>query len=197
MIVVDVPQHGGPEVLTVVERPIPVPAPGELLVRVHAAGVDRPDLMQRAGIYPMPPGAPTVRASKWRARSRPWGKACGLAGGPGCVRVAHWGRLCRVRDRPGGPVHARAQGAGHAKGRRTARGRFHMLERSARARAAPGRRVPAGAWGNEWRGFARAPMGSPAWRARVCDGWQPGKVRVRDLGPELAIDYKRRTSSPK
>lgn len=60
MIVIDVPRHGGPEVLAAIERPIPTPTSGELLIRVHAAGVNRPDLMQRAGVYPMPPGAPTV-----------------------------------------------------------------------------------------------------------------------------------------
>ena len=60
MLVIDIPRHGGPEVLTPVERPIPQPGPGEVLIRVEAAGVNRPDLMQRAGVYPMPPGAPTV-----------------------------------------------------------------------------------------------------------------------------------------
>lgn len=51
---------GGPEVLRVAERPVPVPGPGELLVRVHAAGVNRPDVMQRQGNYPPPPGASEV-----------------------------------------------------------------------------------------------------------------------------------------
>lgn len=60
MLVIDIPRFGGPEVLAAVERPIPQPASGEVLIRVQAAGVNRPDLMQRAGIYPMPPGAPTV-----------------------------------------------------------------------------------------------------------------------------------------
>ncbi|MDW3683320.1 NAD(P)H-quinone oxidoreductase [Cupriavidus sp. CV2] len=60
MIVVDVPRHGGPEVLSVQERPEPKPAAGEVLIRVQAAGVNRPDVMQRAGIYPMPPDAPSV-----------------------------------------------------------------------------------------------------------------------------------------
>ncbi len=40
------------------ERPDPVPAEGELLVRIHAAGINRADLLQRAGHYPPPPGAP-------------------------------------------------------------------------------------------------------------------------------------------
>jgi NADPH2:quinone reductase len=49
---------GGPEVLHVEQRPTPKPAEGEILVRVHAAGVNRPDVIQREGHYPPPPGAP-------------------------------------------------------------------------------------------------------------------------------------------
>ena len=49
--------HGGPEVLRPVERPVPVPGDGEVLIRVSAAGVNRPDIMQRLGKYPPPPGA--------------------------------------------------------------------------------------------------------------------------------------------
>lgn len=60
MLVIDVPHTGGPEVLQAVQRPVPQAAEGEVLIRVQAAGVNRPDLMQRAGVYPMPPGAPTV-----------------------------------------------------------------------------------------------------------------------------------------
>ena len=48
---------GGPEVLQVVEVPDPVVGPGEILIDVHASGVNRADLMQRAGRYPPPPGA--------------------------------------------------------------------------------------------------------------------------------------------
>lgn len=51
---------GGPEVLEIVERPRPVPGEGELLVRVAAAGINRPDVMQRQGNYPPPPGASDV-----------------------------------------------------------------------------------------------------------------------------------------
>jgi NADPH2:quinone reductase len=60
MLVIDIPRTGGPDVLTAADRPIPQPGPGEVLIRVVASGVNRPDLMQRAGVYPMPPGAPTV-----------------------------------------------------------------------------------------------------------------------------------------
>ncbi|EIM27360.1 NAD(P)H-quinone oxidoreductase [Microvirga lotononidis] len=51
---------GGPEVLKVVQRPVPKPKEGEILVRVKAAGVNRPDVIQRQGGYPPPPGAPDI-----------------------------------------------------------------------------------------------------------------------------------------
>lgn len=50
---------GGPEMLVAAERPVPLPGPGEILIKVGAAGVNRPDIMQRRGQYPPPPGAPT------------------------------------------------------------------------------------------------------------------------------------------
>jgi len=60
MRAIDPAEPGGPEVLVVVERPVPRPGPGELLIRVGAAGVNRPDVLQRRGGYPPPPGAPTI-----------------------------------------------------------------------------------------------------------------------------------------
>src|SRR6266571_3107601 len=51
---------GGPEVLVPEQRPLPVLGPGEVLVKVAAAGVNRPDVMQRQGLYPPPPGAPDI-----------------------------------------------------------------------------------------------------------------------------------------
>ncbi len=60
MRAIDPATAGGPEVLAVADRPVPQPGPGEVLVRVAAAGVNRPDAMQRAGKYPPPPGAPSI-----------------------------------------------------------------------------------------------------------------------------------------
>ncbi|MDB5697728.1 MAG: quinone oxidoreductase family protein [Alphaproteobacteria bacterium] len=60
MVAIDPQQPGGPEVLVAVERPLPAAGAGELLVKVAAAGVNRPDLAQRLGAYPPPPGAPTI-----------------------------------------------------------------------------------------------------------------------------------------
>jgi putative PIG3 family NAD(P)H quinone oxidoreductase len=60
MIAIDPQGPGGPEMLVPVERPVPRPGGGEVLIRVAAAGVNRPDVMQRLGMYPPPPGAPAI-----------------------------------------------------------------------------------------------------------------------------------------
>ncbi|MEO0496554.1 MAG: NAD(P)H-quinone oxidoreductase [Pseudomonadota bacterium] len=57
MRAVEISKSGGPGVLRLVERPVPLPRDGEVLVRVHSAGVNRPDCLQRAGAYPPPSGA--------------------------------------------------------------------------------------------------------------------------------------------
>jgi len=57
MQAIEISLPGGPEVLRLVKRPEPEPGPGELLIDVAAAGVNRPDVLQRAGAYPPPPGA--------------------------------------------------------------------------------------------------------------------------------------------
>ena len=56
MTVVEISEYGGPEVLKAASRPVPQPASGEALIRVAAAGVNRPDAIQRAGNYPPPAG---------------------------------------------------------------------------------------------------------------------------------------------
>ena len=60
MLAIDPESPGGPEVLVPVERPVPRPGPGEVLIRVAAAGVNRPDVVQRLGAYPPPPGVPSI-----------------------------------------------------------------------------------------------------------------------------------------
>lgn len=60
MTAIDMDAPGGPEVLKAVTRPVPEPAAGEVLVKVAAAGVNRPDIVQRKGFYPPPPGAPSI-----------------------------------------------------------------------------------------------------------------------------------------
>ncbi len=60
MTVIGIKAFGGPEMLVPEERAVPAPGAGEILVKVAAAGVNRPDVMQRKGNYPPPPGAPDI-----------------------------------------------------------------------------------------------------------------------------------------
>lgn len=60
MLAIDPEAPGGPEILVSVRRPVPVPGKGEVLIKVAAAGVNRPDVVQRMGLYPPPPGAPSI-----------------------------------------------------------------------------------------------------------------------------------------
>jgi NADPH2:quinone reductase len=92
------PTGGGPEVLQVVSRPLPEPKAGEILVRVRAAGVNRPDVLQRQGHYPPPPGAPdvfgleiageVVAAGPGASRYQPGAKVMGLVAGGGYADYA-------------------------------------------------------------------------------------------------------------
>ena len=60
MTAIGIKASGGPDMLVPEKRPVPVPGDGEILVKVAAAGVNRPDVMQRMGLYPPPPGAPDI-----------------------------------------------------------------------------------------------------------------------------------------
>lgn len=102
MIAIEVTQPGGPDVLVPADRPTPSAGKGEVLIKVGAAGVNRPDLMQRAGHYPPPPGASDIPglevagtivdvgadAGAWRSGDR----VCALVAGGGyaeyCVAPA-------------------------------------------------------------------------------------------------------------
>ncbi len=80
---------GGPEMLVAAERPVPVPDPGEILIAVGAAGVNRPDIMQRRGQYPPPPGAPV---------EIPGLEVAGevVARGEGATRFARGDKVCAL-----------------------------------------------------------------------------------------------------
>jgi NADPH:quinone reductase len=93
MVAIDPDRPGGPEVLKPVERPVPRPGAGEVLIRVEAAGVNRPDVMQRLGLYPPPPGAPTIPGLEVAGRAVALGARLGrpLIGDPVCALVAGGG----------------------------------------------------------------------------------------------------------
>lgn len=73
MNAIDITRPGGPEVLQVASHATPQPGPREVLVQVHAAGVNGPDLLQRKGLYDPPAGAPAIQA--WRSPARWWPSA--------------------------------------------------------------------------------------------------------------------------
>ena len=93
MTAIDPAAPGGPEVLQPVIRPLPNFGPGEVLIKVAAAGVNRPDVLQRLGLYPMPPGTPTIMGLEIAGtvvavgedvtRWRPGDAVCALVAGGG------------------------------------------------------------------------------------------------------------------
>ncbi len=93
MRAVTIPEFGGPEVLRVGTVPRPSPGPREVLVRVHASGVNRADLLQRRGLYPPPPGESEVPGLEFAGvveevggavtRWRPGDRVMGIVGGGG------------------------------------------------------------------------------------------------------------------
>ncbi|VVS97530.1 putative NAD(P)H quinone oxidoreductase, PIG3 family [Sphingomonas sp. EC-HK361] len=93
MQAIDPEAAGGPEVLVPVTRPVPRPAPGEVLVRVEAAGVNRPDVLQRKGGYPPPPGAPSIPGLEIAGYVVALGEGVGaeMLGQPVCALVAGGG----------------------------------------------------------------------------------------------------------
>jgi putative PIG3 family NAD(P)H quinone oxidoreductase len=93
MIAIDPAGPGGPEVLVPLERPVPEPGPDEVLIRVAAAGVNRPDVMQRLGLYPPPAGAPSIpglEVAGMIVDTGP-GAASELYGSPVCALVSGGG----------------------------------------------------------------------------------------------------------
>ncbi len=101
MKAVEISEFGAPEVLRITDRPDPVPGPGELRIRVAASGVNRPDVVQRTGNYPAPPGAPDIPglevAGTIESGDAPALAAAGLAVGDRvCALVAGGGyaQLC-------------------------------------------------------------------------------------------------------
>jgi len=88
MVAIDPAGPGGPDVLVPVERPVPDPGPDEVLIRVAAAGVNRPDVMQRRGLYPPPPGAPSVPGLEVAGTI--------VAAGPGVAREMIGERVCAL-----------------------------------------------------------------------------------------------------
>jgi len=97
MHAIAIDEPGGPQVLRLVERPVPQPGTNEVLIRVAAAGVNRPDVLQRLGKYPLPPDASPLPGLE-------------VAG-----RIVTAGAEAAARWRPGDRVMALTHGGGYAE----------------------------------------------------------------------------------
>ena len=110
MTAIEISRPGGPEVLVPVRRQVPVPGFGEILVKVAAAGVNRPDILQRSGNYPPPPGTTdipgleiagvVVAAGAGATRFKVGDKVCALVPGGG------YAEFCSVNETNALPVPA-------------------------------------------------------------------------------------------
>lgn len=88
MTAIGIKEAGGPEMLVPETRPVPQPGEGEILVRVAASGVNRPDVMQRKGLYPPPPGAPDIPGLEIAGEV--------VAKGPGADRYQIGDKVCAL-----------------------------------------------------------------------------------------------------
>jgi putative PIG3 family NAD(P)H quinone oxidoreductase len=191
MRAVVISEPGGPDVLKLAEVPDPVVAPGEVLVEVTGAGINRADLMQREGLYPPPPGAPPYPGLECSGRVAGLGpgtggwqvgdEVCALLGGGGYAEkvAVPAGQLLPV---PAGVTLTDAAGLPEV----TCTVHSNVFQRAA---LAPGETllVHGGASGIGTMAIQLA----HAHGARVaCTAGSPAKLdRCRELGADLAIDY--------
>src|SRR5258705_497145 len=131
MTAVEIREPGPPQVLRAVERPVPEPGAGEVLIRVAAAAVDRPDVVQRKGLYPPPAGVTDIPALEVAGEvvglgpdarePQPGARVCAV--GAGCHSGKGGGGLPgaqRGRRRAGGRDRADRNAGGHQGGARSA-----------------------------------------------------------------------------
>jgi putative PIG3 family NAD(P)H quinone oxidoreductase len=191
MRAVVVTEPGGPDVLKVAEVPDPVAGPGEVLIEIVAAGVNRADLMQRQGLYPPPPGAPPYPGLECSGRIAALGdgttgwdvgdEVCALLGGGGYAEqvAVPAGQLLPL---PGGVTLADAAGLPEV----ACTVHANVFQQ---AGLQPGETllVHGGASGIGTMAIQLA----RARGARVaCTAGTPAKLeRCRELGADLAIDY--------
>jgi putative PIG3 family NAD(P)H quinone oxidoreductase len=191
MRAVVITEPGGPEVLRLEDVPDPVPAAGDVLISIAAAGVNRADLMQREGFYPPPPGAPPYPGLECSGRVtaigegvtgvRPGDEVCALLAGGGYAELVAV-PVVQVLPVPEGLTTAEA--AALPEVACTVYANVFMT-----AHLAPGETllVHGGASGI---GTMAIQLGRAHGARVACTAGSPEKLRrCRELGAELAIDY--------
>ena len=171
MTVIEAKGHGGPEVLVPGTRPVPVPGAGEVLIAVKAAGVNRPDVLQRQGLYPPPKGASDLLghgSRRARRGARSWRDA--IQGRRCRLRADQWRRLCRVLRGAGKRRPCRCRdGLSLVEAAASARNRVHRVAQRVRARRPQARRMAARAWRRERHRHHRDTNGQALRRQRAGD----------------------------
>ena len=192
MTVVGISKPGGPEVLVPETRALPVPGPGEILVKVLAAGVNRPDVAQRSGAYPPPPGASDLPGLEIA------GEVVALGAGARQAQARRQGdvaggrrRLRAILHRAGRPGDDGAAVLVDAGSRRHSGNPDDGLAQCVRARRAEARRDAA----DPWRLVRHRHHGDPARQGARLQGDRHRRIegqgrRLPKLGADLAINYK-------
>ena len=194
MLVIEIREPGGPDVLVPAERPRPSVRTDEVLIKVAAAGVNRPDVMQRRGAYPPPPGASDIPGLEVAGVIEEVGSGVGgwRSGDQVCALVIGW-RLRRVLRRTGAAVSSRSAWHGTRECRRDSRNILHRVDQRLRARTFEAGRVDARSrWLERHRNDGH-PDGPSVWLARVCHGRIAREVRrVRASGCRACHQLPRR-----
>jgi putative PIG3 family NAD(P)H quinone oxidoreductase len=190
---IDIPVQGGPEVLKLIEMVRPQPGAGEVLIEVHAAGVNRADCKQRQGTYPMPPDAPSVpglevsgivaEVGERVARLRPGDRVCALTIGGG------YAEYCVAPEVQCLPLPA---GLDFVEAAALPEATFTVwMSVFEQARLAPGETilVHGGASGIGTTALQMARVAGA--RVFTTAGNAAKTARCLELGAELAVDYKK------
>jgi NADPH:quinone reductase len=191
MIAVEIREPGPPDVLQGAERPMPQLRPGEVLIRVEAAGVNRPDIMQRLGKYPPPPGASDIpglevsgeivdvcETARWKVGDR----VCALVAGGG------YAEYCAAPARQCLPLPSGMDAVSAAAVPET----FFTVWTNVfqRGRLQPGERLLVHG-GTSGIGTTAIQLGKAFGATVMATAGTDEKCAVcRDLGAELAINYK-------
>jgi putative PIG3 family NAD(P)H quinone oxidoreductase len=193
MRAIDPAGPGGPEMLVPVERPVPRPGEGELLIRVKAAGVNRPDVMQREGKYPPPPGAPTILGLEVAGEVVALGEGADarLLGRPVMALVAGGGYADYVAA-PSGQCLAVPPSLTMAEAAALPETLFTVWSNLfERGRAGPGETVLVHG-GTSGIGTTAIQLGKLFGLTMIVTAGSPAKcARAREIGADHAIDYKK------